>query len=60
MPRDGVVLRPKPAAEADGDEPGCGPWTCPHPADTSATAEPFTEPSIERQSGGVSASREVA
>lgn len=43
VPLDRVVLRPRPQAHnSDGDVPGCGPWTCPHPGeaatDTSATA----------------------
>ncbi|MFG2045323.1 hypothetical protein ACGFI8_45565, partial [Dactylosporangium sp. NPDC048998] len=35
VPLDQVVLRPGPVDEADGDAPGCGPWTCPHPSETA-------------------------
>ncbi|GAA3292663.1 hypothetical protein GCM10020218_068000 [Dactylosporangium vinaceum] len=65
VPLDQVVLRPKSAisdtGDGDGDAPGCGPWTCPHPSD-SAT-EPATEAPAEPLAGrsdGRDGVREVA
>ncbi|WP_213451214.1 adenine nucleotide alpha hydrolase family protein [Rhizomonospora bruguierae] len=46
VPLDQVVLRPRPAA-ADVDVPGCGPWTCPHPGDT--TTDSTTGPAPVRE-----------
>lgn len=45
VPLDQVVLRPRTARQED--QPGCGPWTCPHPApvdaDSAAAAPQFGE-----------------
>ena len=39
VPLDRAALRPRPPADdtdnGDGDVPGCGPWTCPHPGDAA-------------------------
>lgn len=35
VPLDRVVLRPQPVPREDA--PGCGPWTCPHPAEPQPT-----------------------
>ncbi|GAB3861942.1 hypothetical protein ACFPIJ_47205 [Dactylosporangium cerinum] len=50
VPLDQVRLRPKPAA-ADVDALGCGPWTCPHPSDTTSdsTTESKTGPASVRE-----------
>jgi len=46
VPLDQVVLRSRPPADDadDGDRPGCGPWTCPHPAET--TSDPVIDPVV--------------
>ncbi|GAA3449641.1 hypothetical protein [Dactylosporangium matsuzakiense] len=58
VPLDHVTFRPKPTAvhaddAGDGEVPGCGPWTCPHPSE--AVTEPIVE--LAADVGGV---REVA
>jgi 3'-phosphoadenosine 5'-phosphosulfate sulfotransferase (PAPS reductase)/FAD synthetase len=53
VPLDRAVLRPRPPADDaadepdDGDVPGCGPWTCPHPAE--AAADPVASPADVRE-----------
>jgi hypothetical protein len=41
VPLDQVTLRIPAQAAAEGDAPGCGPWTCPHPDESPP---PTTEP----------------
>jgi hypothetical protein len=55
VPLDHVVLRPR--SDDQQETPGCGPWSCPHPAEPAPEDTPDL---AEARSGDVAGLREVA
>ena len=58
VPLEEVVLRPR--RQPDPDAPGCGPWTCPHPGESSGADQPAAGDEGSDERPGPLSSGEVA